>query len=798
LLLIFVLKRQPQRYWRSLRLGLIPFRAWLWVSSIAVFWLAAESSHLVLALGSLGVAGLAALGDALINRGWRSAGRIVPGLVESDLPVREGGEDLLGRGEIVEGLISTILLEQPEVIAVTGAYGEGKTSFLNLTVGKLRKLEGVDLPVIVRFSPWLAADSNALVLSLLNSIVVEIRGRFFVPGLGRDAARYARALLGAIPRAEWLKDIVGEPSQEQRITALARHIARTRRRVLVVLDDLDRMEARELETVLKLLRGSDRLSNITFLCAFAPVELALILKATRASQDTAVFIEKFFPVQVALPKIDSSERRFLLLQKINEIFVRYGLSPGDAMSKRLEKLWENGASLYFRNLRPIKLFLNRINQSLGRIADEVNIEDFIELELVHAIEPNLYEEIFRSPEYFWSRGLAFEASFRGPDRWDKDEKKERAAFYEKIKAAVAPDRQYVLQLVEDLFPDFGRHRERFRAEGVSAAEAEGTRRIFHPRCFRQYFLLKVPSELFSRKDFGSFVKSTRGQGEDGAAEAFNQVFGSIVNQEFKRWHFMHLIESELASFALDVRRGLCRGMAQNSALWQSDAFELLIAIGCSRETLQAITDSDGRKRLLRSIIQESASCLYALFLIRRIEYDLNSPLKEGERFRTLGFGPGDAGLAAGILSDLQEIKGFAIEHVRARYLGLEAPSVFEEFSGFGSGVNRIEPNMFLFHWQYLGREGQADEKRYLQDLFVRRPQDLNQFLKLMFRVPFIDGVPFIDDYTQLKPLIDYKELSDLITLHESLLDKDKVEQFRERYSRSEGETPPESPKEGGA
>ena len=199
-----------------------------------------------------------------------------------------------------------------------------------------------------------------------------------------------------------------------------------------------------------------------------------------------------------------------------------------------------------------------------------------------------------------------------------------------------------------------------------------------------------------------------------------------------------------------------------------------------------------RKRLLRSITQESASSLYTLFLIRRIEYDLNSPLREGGRFRALGFGPGDAGLTAGILSDLQEIKGFAIEHVRARYLGPDAPSVFEEFSGLGSGVNRIEPNMFLFHWQYLGPDGQADERRYLRDLFVRRPQDLDQFLKLMFRVPFID------DYKQLRPLIDYKELSDIITLNESSLDHDKVEQFRERYSRSEDETPPETPEEGAA
>ena len=42
-------------------------------------------------------------------------------------------------------------------------------------------------------------------------------------------------------------------------------------------------------------------------------------------------------------------------------------------------------------------------------------------------------------------------------------------------------------------------------------------------------------------------------------------------------------------------------------------------------------------------------------------------------------------------------------------------------------------------------------------------------------------VDFIDDYTALKPLIDYRELSELITLNEGILDKDKVGQFRQRY-----------------
>jgi len=56
-------------------------------------------------------------------------------------------------------------------------------------------------------------------------------------------------LLSAIPKAEWLKGFIADPSAGAANRRVGCHIARTHRRVLVVLDDLDRMEAKELETV---------------------------------------------------------------------------------------------------------------------------------------------------------------------------------------------------------------------------------------------------------------------------------------------------------------------------------------------------------------------------------------------------------------------------------------------------------------------------------------------------------------------------------------------------------------------
>jgi hypothetical protein len=171
-----------------------------------------------------------------------------------------------------------------------------------------------------------------------------------------------------------------------------------------------------------------------------------------------------------------------------------------------------------------------------------------------------------------------------------------------------------------------------------------------------------------------------------------------------------------------------------------------------------------------------------VMLIRRLEDDLQkdpSMLADGEQWRSLGFPTAKTETNKKRLAELQEIKGYVKEQLREHYLISDAPSVFEQycFDNQGGAVNRIEPNLFLFNWQLLGDDAKIDEQQYLRSLFTKRPEQINAFLKLMFRVDFID------DYTQLKPLIDYKALSDLITNNENILDKEKVVQFKQRYSK---------------
>ena len=746
------------RLWRSLRLGLISLRQPVWALTIATCLILFDLHHACSAISAVVIAAIISWAQHLALRKPKAPSKASDTLFDPDLPVPEGGKDLLGRNEVINRLVSLVLREHPSVIALTGEQGFGKTSLLNLAVGELQKLDKEQQPIIVKFSPWLAATSNDLVISLLTSIVAQIRAEYLVRGFSAGALQYARALLSMVPKVDSLKELLQEPSQQERVRNFAKYIAAMPRRILVIFDDLDRMEAEELETIFKILRGSEELSSVTFVCSFHPDELISILRSTRRSQDRRRFIEKFFQVEIALPKIDTSQIKGLFLTAMSELHTRVFEQPQAAeFAKDIDELWESGADKYFTNLRRLKLFANKISYSMQVAGREVNFEDFIRLELIRDVYPPLYEFIYVNGEYFYDAGLAFETWGKQLDVLDKDKgRKRRAEFYDQLKKDVPSDKHYVFKIVAALFPFYAEYESHIGWGKPVRGSSERERRISHPRFFRQYFEFRAPSELFSQRDFHKFSSSLKGASEEDALKTFNEIFTSIVNEDFKRWHFMHLIEGCLEAFEIPAARGLCRGMAHNASHWSRDAFEFDIGIRCSYETLVRIKDSTQRNSFLRALVDDSTSTLYTLYTIWVIEKD-----KDVDK---------------SVLPDVDAVKPYVRKWMRAHYLVPNPPSVYVEFGS-------IDPNQVLFAWRRLGPDAESDQKEYVRNLLANSPASLDKFLQLLFR-------PMMDDYSVLKPFFDFDEIATFVKANEDKLNPEKVAEFRERYNRERSATAP--------
>jgi hypothetical protein len=293
-----------KKLWVSWRAGLVSGIgvSWFLASALAFTFFNLTGSSLFLSLLAVGVTGtlLVFYRDLRIGE---SAERLSE--ADPDEPISENYEDIVGRGSVVASIVRAIVSDLVPVVALTGAFGDGKTSVLNLLSRALEERGNV---LVVPFSTWLPMDEETLVSTLLNSVLGKLETRFFVPKIKRNLVKFTRTLFAVVPGVPAsIKDLFEKPSQSEQIAELRRNLSRLPVRVAVLLDDMDRMHKNELDALFKLIRGVPEFPQFTYVCAFHLHALSQTLQSgpsEESREEAQHFLEKFFPDQIPLPKIE--------------------------------------------------------------------------------------------------------------------------------------------------------------------------------------------------------------------------------------------------------------------------------------------------------------------------------------------------------------------------------------------------------------------------------------------------------------------------------------------------------------
>jgi hypothetical protein len=223
---------------RSWRAGLLSGMGIIWflTSGVTFVLFNQNGSYLSLLLLGLGVAATLVIGyrDLRIERKTTTNLEADP-----DQPITAFDQDRVGRGPVVASLRRAIVRDHVPVIALTGAYGDGKTSLLNLLSKTLEENDHDDV-LVVPFSSWLPTDQETLVSTFLNSVLEKLQTRLFVPQIKRDLIEFTRLLFAVLPGIpESARGLFEKPSQGDKITELQRSLSRLPVRVVVLLDDMD-------------------------------------------------------------------------------------------------------------------------------------------------------------------------------------------------------------------------------------------------------------------------------------------------------------------------------------------------------------------------------------------------------------------------------------------------------------------------------------------------------------------------------------------------------------------------------
>ena len=136
-----------------------------------------------------------------------------------------------------------------------------------------------------------------------------------------------------------IREVLPSDSQASQIDELTHLFSRLPMRVVFLLDEIDRMHEEELSVLLKILRGAPELSNVSYICAFNKEALAKLISA-EDPQFGCRYLDKFFPFQLQLPRIDEDLRECLFSDRLSDLLERRASVSHGRRQKALRRLAE--------------------------------------------------------------------------------------------------------------------------------------------------------------------------------------------------------------------------------------------------------------------------------------------------------------------------------------------------------------------------------------------------------------------------------------------------------------------------
>jgi predicted KAP-like P-loop ATPase len=437
------------------------------------------------------------------------------GLLTADQPISSSTQDLLNRtgfaGEIAKGILS-LRTEESFVIGIHGAWGTGKTSLLNLIREQLQRSSGPP-PLIVTFNPWDFSDQDQLSDQYFHQLATFLKLHRTSPALEKlaDTVTQYGQLLSPIagfvtPRvtqgAKYLQKLAETLKPRNRTAVDLKQeinsaLRRSGARLIVMLDDIDRLNRTEIRRVFQLVKVNANFANTVYLVAFdlKPVERALRYVAPANPKH---YLEKIIQLAFTLPPVSDAKLTEILITKFNESFRDFGIAEID--TQRFGNMFHSGFRANFHTLRDVNRFLNVYRFALGLIREDTNPIDLAATQCLCLFYPEIFEAISRNPALF-SGGW-------GPlSRTELD--KDQAAYDEIFKLAPEPDRNSLITLCTFLFPKL----ERFYAVLKSSygvefdAIWEKDKRVASTRYFSYYFELAVPESEVRQAEMDAAIQT---------------------------------------------------------------------------------------------------------------------------------------------------------------------------------------------------------------------------------------------------------------------------------------------------
>lgn len=380
---------------------------------------------------------------------------INPAFIE-DKPITEEDQDELKFDTYAKEIADKINIGSymnSFAIGINGRWGSGKTSLSNLT---LKKLKTDKTNIIINFNPWASQTSQALIKDFFE--LVSNRISPYNKSIGKLTLQYAQKLISVdtssiVSKIIDFTEIQNETSIEQLHKSIDRSLRKINKKLIITIDDIDRLNFDEVTEVLKLVRNTANFPNTVFILLYDRNYVSnAISKINTTNSD--LFLEKIIQLEINLPYYERHIIEENLSKKIKARFLEINSEIIDNVIINKHPLSNTYISDWIINLRDVNRLVNSLLINLCNLEKEVEFGDFLKMEILRLKLPNIYDLIKNRPkDYLKHAEYSSKRHVMQLLHIENDDKKPLAIEAKIIELYKDLDKQKVVNLLISIFPD---------------------------------------------------------------------------------------------------------------------------------------------------------------------------------------------------------------------------------------------------------------------------------------------------------------------------------------------------------
>lgn len=427
----------------------------------------------------------------------------------ADKPIFTREQDRFQRFEFSKRIADTIRQRESDesiVFGLFGAWGEGKSSVINFIDNELKKDNSI---ITVHLNPWRYTDEESLLYNFFDRIAKAIGKE--LTNKKEKAATLVEKYGGiskffGIDNSDISKAIADTKLEEfkERVDGL---LTESSHRLVIFIDDIDRLDKQEISTLFKLIKLTADFSKTIYILSFDESMVAASIGERFGNGDIKAgenFLEKIIQVPLVIPKAQPEALKKFCIELLNKSLQINKIDLNQDEANRFVYQFSSNILSRLDTPRLAVRYSNTISFSLPLLLGEVNIIDLMLIEALKVFYPDYYKFVKDYPDFFLGSYTSSAYGERTTENSKTDLLKdnlERLGF-----ALKAQQKDNVEELLCNMFPKMESALKNYHYDRNHQEKWKIEKRICSSDYFDRYFSYAVIEGDISDVEFEQFLK----------------------------------------------------------------------------------------------------------------------------------------------------------------------------------------------------------------------------------------------------------------------------------------------------